>query len=223
MGLVLAAMHLTLRQPVAIKLLLPSSLEDRVVVARFEREARAAAMLKSEHVARVLDVGHATSGSPYMVMELLDGSDLEQIVDANGPIQSDIAVNYVLQACATRSPRRTGTRHHSSRHQASQPVPCEARCPGEPMVKVLDFGILEAAERRRARPHAHAGRDGSSPLYMAPEQLRSAREVDVRADLWALGAILFRLITGRTPFDGETMAQLSVRACSSTRRRRSGR
>ena len=99
MGLVLGATHLALRTPVALKLLLPSSLADQTTVARFEREARAAAMLKSEHVARVLDVGRITNGSPYMVMELLDGSDLEQVVESAGPLAPEVAVNYILQAC----------------------------------------------------------------------------------------------------------------------------
>jgi serine/threonine-protein kinase len=208
MGLVLGAMHLALRQPVALKLLLPSSLEDQTVVARFEREARAAAMLKSEHVARVIDVGRIPNGSPYMVMELLDGSDLELVVDTAGPLAPEVAVNYILQACeAIAEAHGLGIIH---RDLKPHNLFLARRVDGEPNVKVLDFGISKLPneeEKHLTRTTDVMG----SPLYMAPEQLRSAREVDPRADVWALGAILFRLVTGRTPFDGETMAQLCAR------------
>jgi serine/threonine protein kinase len=208
MGLVLGAMHVALRQPVALKLLLPKSLEDATTVSRFEREARAAAMLKSEHVARVIDVGRITNGSPYMVMELLEGGDLEQVVDSAGPLAPDIAVNYILQACeAIAEAHALGIIH---RDLKPHNLFLARRVDGEAHVKVLDFGISKLPneeEKALTRTTDVMG----SPLYMAPEQLRSAREVDPRADVWALGAILFRLVTGRTPFDGETMAQLCAR------------
>ena len=172
MGLVLAATHLTLRQPVALKLLLPSSLDDAIVVSRFEREARAAAMLKGEHVARVLDVGHIANGSPYMVMELLEGSDLEKIVEDNGPIATDVAVSYILQACAAIAEAHANGIIH--RDLKPHNLFLAKRVDGEPIVKILDFGISKLPDEEDqglTRTRDVMG----SPLYMAPEQLQEAR------------------------------------------------
>jgi serine/threonine-protein kinase len=99
MGVVVAATHLQLEQKVALKFMLPLGLAQPDLIERFSREARAAVRLKSDHVARVLDVGTLESGSPYMVMEYLDGSDLGALVETQGPLPVYAAVDYVLQAC----------------------------------------------------------------------------------------------------------------------------
>jgi serine/threonine protein kinase len=207
MGVVVAATHVMLGQKVAIKLLLPHSLQNAVVVARFEREAKAAAALRSEHVARVADVGRLPGGEPFMVMELLEGSNLDDIVEKDGPLAPDVAVNYVLQACeAIAEAHALGIIH---RDLKPHNLFLTTRVDGTPLVKVLDFGISKVPNEDSILTQS---RDVmGSPLYMSPEQLQGVRGVDARSDLWALGAILFRLITGRTPFDGETMAKLVSR------------
>src|SRR4051812_33536105 len=99
MGVVVSAMHLQLDRRVALKFLLPTVLQNRDIVARFAREARAAAQIKSEHVARVIDVGELESGSPFMVLEFLEGEDLAHVVEKRGALPIGEAVSFVLQAC----------------------------------------------------------------------------------------------------------------------------
>ena len=99
MGIVVSAMHLHLDERVAIKMLLPEAVRSPDIVGRFLREARAAVKIKSEHVARVTDVGTLDSGAPYMVMEYLAGSDLSEASERGGPVAPDVAAEYVLQAC----------------------------------------------------------------------------------------------------------------------------
>ena len=208
MGVVVAATHIHLQQRVAIKLLLGNA--TREFVERFLREARAAARLKSEHVARVIDSGELDSGDPYMVMEHLEGSDLSQVLRLHGAIGIKEAVEYVLHACEAIAEAHALGIIHRDLKPANLFLTTAAD--GTKTVKVLDFGISKDLS-------AEAGPDSSmqltkttavlgSPLYMAPEQMRSARTVDARADIWSLGAILFQLVTGRVPFDATTYPEL---------------
>jgi serine/threonine protein kinase len=209
MGVVVAATHVTLEERVAIKFLLPQALSSGEAVARFLREARAAVRIKSEHVARVTDVGQLETGAPYMIMEYLDGADLGSVVQHQGALSIEESVEYVLQACeALAEAHALGIVHRDLKPANLFLV---RRADGTPSVKVLDFGISKTT-----------GLDGSnsdlgmtktqtvmgSPLYMSPEQMVSARDVDARTDLWALGAILYELLTGKVPFQANTITQL---------------
>lgn len=209
MGFVVQAMHVQLDERVAIKFLLPQALANEEAVARFAREARAAVKIKSEHVARVSDVGTLETGAPYMVMEFLQGQDLAALVRANGPLATEDAVDYLLQASeAIAEAHALGIVH---RDLKPANLFLAHRADGSPCVKVLDFGISKmtspgssGSDLGMTRTHAIMG----SPLYMSPEQLASTRDVDARADIWALGAILYELVTGRVPFEADTMPQL---------------
>jgi serine/threonine-protein kinase len=208
MGVVVAATHLQLDQRVALKFMLPQGLEHPVFVERFLREARAAVRLKSDHVARVLDVGTLPSGSPYMVMEYLEGSDLGALVEARGPMSPLAAVDCVLQACdAVAEAHSLGIVH---RDLKPKNLFLTGRNDGRPLVKVLDFGISKHAgasgELSLTRTHEIIG----SPNYMSPEQLRSTKGVDARSDIWALGVILYELVTGRVPFVAESVTHLTA-------------
>jgi len=207
MGVVVAAAHVSLGRKVAIKLLRSQLLQNAVVVRRFEREAKAAAALKSEHVARVGDVGRLPGGEPFMVMELLEGTNLDDLVEKDGPLAPDVAVDYVLQACeAIAEAHAIGIIH---RDLKPQNLFLTRRLDGSPLVKVLDRGISKVPNEDSILTRSTDVM--GSPLYMAPEQLQGVRPVDARSDIWALGAILFRLLTGRTPFDAETMSRLIAR------------
>ncbi|MFZ5892720.1 MAG: serine/threonine protein kinase [Myxococcota bacterium] len=209
MGIVVEALHMQLDERVAIKFLLPQALGNEEAVARFAREARAAVKIKSEHVARVSDVGTLESGAPYMVMELLQGQDLAGLVHDSGPLAVADAVDYLLQASeAIAEAHALGIVHRDLKPANLFII---RRADGSPCIKVLDFGISKmtstggsGAELGMTRTHAIMG----SPLYMSPEQLASTRDVDARADIWALGTILYELITGRVPFQADTMPQL---------------
>jgi len=210
MGVVVAANHLQLGERVALKFLLPEALLNPEAVARFDREARAAVKIKSEHVARVSDVGNLESGAPYMVMEYLEGVDLSVWLTQRGALPIEQAVEFVLQACEAIAEAHTLGIVHRDLKPANLFV--IERPDGGLAVKVLDFGIskltgLGGSGVGITSTTATMG----SPLYMSPEQMESAKDVDTRGDIWALGVVLYELVSARLPFPGETMAELVLK------------
>lgn len=208
MSMVLAATHVDLGQRVAIKLLCGDSAGvSSQIASRFLREARAASAIQCVHGTRILDVGQLESGLPYLVMEQLDGADLETVVREQGPLQVTDAVDYVLQAC------KVVTEAHALGivHRDIKPsnLFLTTRPDGTGFVKVLDFGISKVDDEQQAPSSLTATTMVmGTPSYMAPEQLRSAREADARSDIWALGVTLFELLTGRPPFQADTITAL---------------
>ncbi len=214
MGVVVAARHEQLDQLVAIKFVRDDALDNDEAVERFLREARSAARLKSEHVARVLDVGRLDTGAPYMVMEFLDGHDLSQALTRDGPMAVDVAASLMMQVCeAVAEAHAAGIVH---RDLKPENLFLTRTVGGTPKMKVLDFGVSKSS-RVGDNPQAKLTRTRTmlgSPLYMAPEQMRSSRDVDSRGDVWALGVVLFELLTGRSPFEAETMPELCLKIVS---------
>jgi serine/threonine protein kinase len=207
MGYVLSATHVELQQRVAIKMLLPERANDADTVARFMREGRTAAKIRSEHVARVLDVGSA-AGTPFMVMEHLDGDDLAVVLRKRKRLSVAVAVDYLLQACEAIAEAHAMRTVHRDLKPANLFV--VARPGGGECVKVLDFGISKMAPAEGALALTRTTSTVGTPLYMSPEQLTSSKSVDMRADIWALGVILFELVAGRTPFQADSLAQLGA-------------
>ncbi len=216
MGLVLGATHVELQHRVAIKVLLPGEVAGEVIEARFLREAQVAAGLRSENVVRVFDVGRLEDGRPYMVMEWLDGRDL-----STGPmgtaLPSEEAVDYLVQACDAMAAAHARNLVHRDLKPANLFLVNDEH--GVPTVKVLDFGISKVrhAEGSNMALTEANGLMGS-PLYMSPEQVRSARDVDARADIWSLGTILYELLTGVPPFAGETLGAVFLAVAQDTPR-----
>jgi serine/threonine-protein kinase len=212
MGVVVAARHVELDQLVALKFVREDAIASGDGVQRFLREARAAARLKSEHVARVLDVGKLESGAPYMVMEFLEGSDLGKILAERGPLPLDAASDWILQACeAVAEAHAAGIVH---RDLKPENLFLARTVGGGLKIKVLDFGVSKAVGGGPSGEMSGLTRTRAmlgSPLYMAPEQMRSSRDVDARADVWALGVVLFQLLTQRWPFEAETMPELCLK------------
>jgi serine/threonine-protein kinase len=209
MGVVVAATHITLHQRVALKFLLPAALGNPETIERFLREARASVRLKSEHAAKVIDVGTLADGAPFMVMEYLEGGTLGQVVRQQGALPVRDAVDYVLQACeAIAEAHAAGIIH---RDLKPENLFLTRRVDGQPLVKVLDFGIAKSQAQAEALTLTRTSTVIGSPLYMPPEQLRSARNADVRSDIWALGAVLFELATGRVPFTADTFSELCLK------------
>jgi eukaryotic-like serine/threonine-protein kinase len=206
MGYVLSARHLQLGERVAIKLLRPTVLAYPDVVARFLREGQMAARIRSEHVGRVFDIGSLSNGSPYMVMEFLDGRDLGHVLATEGPLPVELAVDYVLQAAeAVAEAHALGIVH---RDLKPSNLVLTRRADGSACIKVIDFGISKVLQRGEPAAEGELTQSAmmmGSPLYMPPEQMRSARGVDGRADVWSFGCILYALTTGAPPFPGETV------------------
>ena len=210
MGVVVAAMHEILGQRVAVKFLRPHLCSDQGIVSRFVREARMASRVQSEHVARVIDVGNLENGSPYMVMEYLEGQDLGEVLRDQGAMPMPLVLDYVLQASeAIAEAHKIGIVH---RDLKPSNFFLTQRADGSPLIKVLDFGISKFTETAMAPMDAAALTQTQnilgSPLYMSPEQLRSAKNVDARADVWALGVILYEMMAGKPPFMGESVSHL---------------
>jgi eukaryotic-like serine/threonine-protein kinase len=206
MGVVVLVEHLDLGQQMAIKLMLPAAAGEPQAVERFLREARAAACLKSEHVVRIYDTGTLDSGAPFMVMELLRGEDLGKHLARRGPLPVQEAVDFILQAChAISEAHAKGIVHRDLKPSNLFLI---KRSDGSPLVKVLDFGISKAI-RTDAGPAVATDTATNavmgSPLYMSPEQVRNAKHVDVRADIWSLGVIMHELLTGRAVFQADTL------------------
>jgi eukaryotic-like serine/threonine-protein kinase len=209
MGVVVAATHLQLDQKVALKFMLKEAFANPQALARFQREAKAAVRLKSEHVARVSDTGTFENGSPYIVMEYLEGYDLAEELKRTGPLPPWVVAEYVVQACDALAEAHSLGIIHRDLKPAN--LFLSRRADGSPLVKVLDFGISKV--NSLTDPHAatamtKTGGLMGSPLYMSPEQIRSSKDVDPRTDVWSLGIIMYELLGGRVPFDADTMGGL---------------
>jgi len=204
-GIVVAARHVLLDQRVAIKMLLHPAARDPEAAERLLREARALTAIKTEHVARVIDVGRLPTGSPYMVMELLVGTDLGRLRRARLRLPATDAVDAVLQACeAVAEAHAMGIVHRDLKPQNLFVV---ARPDRSLAVKVLDFGLSKIENDRGGRLTA-TGVVAGSPQYMAPEQMQSLKNVDQRADIWSIGVILYYLVSGRRPYDGKSIPEM---------------
>lgn len=206
MGAVYVALQERLGRRVAIKFLHPDGLTSEEALARFEREARASAALESDHVTRVLDVGHLESGAPYIVMELLDGEDLGAALDRRGPLPVAEVIDVIVQACDAIAEAH----EHGIVHRDLKPanIFLARRSNGSVTAKVLDFGISKTADATGGVTLTSSVALMGSPRYMSPEQLREARNVDGRADIWALGVTIYELLSATPPFHAGALAEL---------------
>ena len=198
MGIVVAARHLELRELYAIKVMKREALgSDAYAEHRFIGEARAAARLKGEHVARVHDIGRLDTGELYMVMEHLIGTDLKQVVRKRGPLPVQEAVRYLLQTCEAIAEA------HALHiiHRDIKPHNLFLLDGGR-SIKVLDFGISKQVTA--GGPDVTGTNVMMGTLsYMSPEQMEQSKRVDARSDVWSMGVVFYELVTGEVPFPGQ--------------------
>ncbi|HEX4476286.1 MAG TPA: serine/threonine-protein kinase [Polyangiaceae bacterium] len=211
MGFVVSALHMELGETVALKFLRPQAMSNPEIVGRFSREAQASVRIKSEYVARVFDVGSLDDGTPFIVMEYLEGTDLCDLLRVERSLPVKRAVEYVMQTCeALAAAHVLGVVHRDIKPEN---LFLTHRAQGVDIIKVLDFGISKVALTGSAFdsgvPLVRTMAPLGSPVYMSPEQIRGV-EVDARTDIWSLGCVLFELLTGTAAFDAPSLMQLSA-------------
>ncbi len=206
MGDVWRARHLALGHEVAIKLMKSVASGNRELVQRFTREARIAAQLRHRHIARVEDFGATPDGAPWLVMELLRGESLEELFERHGRLDRETVLTvarHVGAACDVA---------HAAGivHRDLKPANCfmVREEDGTAQVKVLDFGVAKAADGMKLT--GVGVQLLGTPVYMSPEQTQGPSNIDGRSDLWSLAVMLFELLTGRLPFDAESLPALLV-------------
>ena len=198
-SVLVAAHHIQRDEKVTLSLWAPEFIgNDAAAEQRFLINGRGPFMkLKSEHAARVTDVGRLADGTPYMEMEALDGEDLEVWLKGRGILPIEQAVEFVLQACvAVAEAHALGIVH---RDLKPDNLLCTQRRDGQPSIKVI-CAVMCAVRTAIG-----------TPLYMSPEQFESSARVDARTDIWALGVILFELMTGRPPFQADSVTEAAFR------------
>jgi len=209
MGLVVEAWHLDFDERVAIKFLMPTLGTNSEAVARFEREARVLFKIKSPHVCRVLDVGRLDSGSPFLVLEFLEGEDLANRLVHRTASPLEDAVDWIVEACdAVSEAHARGIVHRDIKPEN---LFLARSADGRSRIKVLDFGLSKIAEANpveRQRALTSTEQAMGTPHYMAPEQWLSARDVGPASDQWSLAVILYELLAGVPPFDGDQLPQV---------------
>jgi serine/threonine-protein kinase len=213
MGVVVEARHIALDDRVALKFLLAEYATHPEASQRFLREAQAARKIKSEHIARVTDVGTLENGAPYMVMEFLEGKDLSKYLETQGVLTIEDAIDYVIQGCDALAEAHSLGIIHRDIKPAN--LFLSTRPNGMPLVKVLDFGIskvMGGTVDSLTKTTASMG----SALYMSPEQMQATRNVDQRTDVYALGISLYELLAGRQPFYADTLPQLCAEIFTGT-------
>jgi serine/threonine-protein kinase len=213
MGAVWRAERMGWQAPVAIKLMNAMDMHDSPSLARFQREARLAASLRSVHVVQVLDDGvDAATGAPFIVMELLDGESLAERLARVKRLRPQVAAQIITQIA-----RALGRAHDAGLiHRDLKPDNILiVRNDDEELVKVLDFGIAKWLGGPQATGMGTlAGQMLGTPAYMSPEHFANSSNIDHRADLWGLGVIAFECMTGSRPFQGDTLVSLALSVCS---------
>ncbi|MDC0741581.1 serine/threonine-protein kinase [Polyangium mundeleinium] len=199
MGSVWIADHLGLKTQVAVKFVSDVHASDPATRMRFQREATSAAQIGSPHIVNIHDHGITGDGIPYMVMELLDGEDLSARIKRAGPLHLDEVAKIISQTCkALGKAHRLGIVHRDVKPSNIFLLDTE----GDTFVKVLDFGIAKPGGGESSEVTS-TGMIVGTILYASPEQLLNAKSVDFRADLWSLGVVAYRAMTGKLPFSDE--------------------
>ena len=208
MGAVWLAHHIRLQVPCAVKFMRPEVAEHASVRARFDREAVAAAQLRSPHVVQILDHG-VWEGSPYIAMECLEGEDLDQRLRRRGKLSPEETLAVVAQVARALSKAHAAGLVH---RDLKPPNIFLTKDDDREIVKVLDFGVAKVTSPD-AKGATKTGSLVGTPFYMSPEQAQGTKSVDLRTDLWALGVVTYQCLTGALPFESDAFGNLVIKIC----------
>jgi len=205
MGVVYRARHAMLARPTAVKLLMPEKLGE-ADLARFEREVQLTAQLTHPHTVTIFDYGRTPDGIFYYAMELLEGAALDRIIEVGGP-QEPARVAYIMDQVAAAL---SEAHDHGMIHRDIKPANIIlTQQGGEPDVaKVVDFGLVKSIRDNDDPNLSTTGAIAGTPYYMAPETILAYQEIDARADLYALGAVCYFLLTGEPVFKGKNAGEI---------------
>ncbi|MFI5184273.1 MAG: serine/threonine-protein kinase [Vicinamibacteria bacterium] len=206
-GAVYRAAHVLLETPCAVKMLLPRFARDARLARRFLIEAKTAASLKHPGIAQVTDYGAAGDGAPYLVMELLDGRNLSQVLKRRGgPLRAGEAVSVAVDVLEALSvAHAAGVVHRDLKPENLMLV---RDADGVMRPKILDFGIAKVKMVEGEKGLTATGDFVGTLRYASPEQITSSKTVDERADVYSLGAVVFFLLTGRSPIEGRSTSEV---------------
>jgi serine/threonine protein kinase len=208
MGCVWVAEHLTLETEVAVKFISAHHAQDAMVLRRFVQEAKAAAKIKSPHVVQTFDHGVMGDGTPYIVMELLEGESLQERLDRGGWLSLEETARVITQvARALSKAHELGIVHRDIKPDNIFMTPTEDGV----FCKLLDFGIAKQTQVPQMGALTNAGIMVGTPEYMSPEQVLSAKDVDFHADLWGLTVTTYYMLTADLPFTAEALGTLCVK------------
>ncbi len=202
MGVVYEAQHEIVKRRFAVKFLRPDYAHRREFLGRFHREAEAAGALESDHIASAVDFGIAADGSPFIVMEYLVGEDLTSLLEREGRLPLERAADLCVQACHGAEAAHVAGIVHRDLKPKNLFI-CR-REDGTDLLKILDFGIAKLVPMRYDHATTDAGTVMGTPAYMSPEHARGERTLDPRSDVYALGTILFEMLSGQLPHPGDS-------------------
>jgi serine/threonine-protein kinase len=208
MGVVVRVRRVEDEQLFALKFLRPSVARDESAKARFLREAEAGRRIESAHVVRIFDVGTLASGSPYLLMEYLHGSTLEKLLGGGHALPLQASCDLILQLCEGLSAAHaTGVIHRDIKPANLYLCTADGNAS---LMKIADFGISKILDDTQSRGLTRPQTSLGSPLYMSPEQMESASTADFRTDQWSLGAVLYRMVTAKLPFNAKSLPALCM-------------
>ena len=208
MGAVYAAEHALIGRKAAIKMLLPNLSQNQEIVQRFFNEARAATAIQDPGIVQIFDFGYHTDGSAYIVMEFLEGEPLDARLKRLGRLNPFDALRIMRQAASSLAAAHSRGIIHRDLKPENIYLVADREVSGGERPKLLDFGIAKLTNDADSKVKTHTAAIMGTPMYMSPEQCRGAGQVDARSDVYALGCVLYHLIIGRTPFDGEGVGEI---------------